>query len=309
MQPQNQIHSNLLIKLYLLILLSEVLIFSSCIHEEPGICEDKQQMIQVQILPQWDSQVQLPKGMRVLFYSLDTHKYVQDNFSAQGGEAEIRTGNYQFIIYNNDSEKIRIRNTENYESAEAYTSKISRPSYNSPVNDEETYGQPDIFWLDRIESFKVSSKSSVVRFYPQQVVFFYNGRVEVDGMEDVQEVRGAITGILGSVKLYTGKTNKPSTLFFDAFKEKQDIVFSFRSFGIYNQGVTPVKQYLVLEFLLPNGIVQRNIDISEQMENLLQGGYVRVKDKITIPPDTTGTDNGFNANVEDWKEIIYPIEI
>lgn len=284
-------------------------LFTSCIDDDNENCSNGKKMIHLQILPEWEGQMGLPEGIRVTFYSLKTHKYVQDNYLAKGGYSDIREGNYQLIMYNNDSEKIRFRNVDTYDAHEAFTNQISRPSYQSPVSGEETYAQPDMLWLDRINEFDISSRSAVIRFKPRQMVKLYSGRVEVEGLEHVQEVRGAVTGIIGSLNLSSGKSNEPATLFFDAGIRSDSVYFNFRSFGTFYTKSTPIKHYLVLEFLLPKGIVQRNIEITHQMDSLLNGGYIKINTEISVPPDTTGTDGGFNANVGDWKEIIYPIPI
>ena len=291
------------------ICLIQIFLFSSCIFEDLSDCPQPKKMVNVQILPQWDAQDDLPDGVRVWFYSINTHKYVQDNFLPQGGETELRSGNYRLILYNNDSEKIMFRNIASYETAEAYTSTVLRPSYENPVSGEDTFVQPDKLWSDHIDGFEVSSKSSVIRFQPRQLVKVFTGKVEVEGLEKVLEVRGAVTGMLGSINLTTEDADRPSTICFDASTEHDDVLFSFRSFGVFYKGHGTTKHILSLEFLLPNGIIQRNVDISNQMENLLPGGFVEINNKLTIPPDTTGTGGGFNADVDDWKETIFHIDI
>lgn len=291
-----------------LVLQVMAVLLHSCIRE--GYDEDcEKQMVRLQVLPQWDAQAMLPEGVRVMFYSLDTHRYVQDNFPARGGEIELRQGNYQMVMYNNDSEKILFRNLNDYSAIEAYTNKMSRPSFVNPTIGEETYGQPDVLWMDKMESFRVASSSATVYFKPQQQVKLYTGWVEADGLGYVHGVRGAITGMLGNINLSTGKAGRPSTIFFDALVKGHTVTFSFRSFGVFQQELPSTKNYLSLEFLLPNGVVQRNVDITDKMGKLFNGGFVQLTDTLNIPPDTTTTGGGFNGTVDDWNEIIYPIPI
>lgn len=302
-------NKRLLIIANVCIYLVTIVLLSSCIKENLCECKPQKAMVHLQILPEWNTGIQRPEGIRIWFYSLDTHKYVQDNFPPQGGEILMREGNYQLILHNNDSEKIIFRNTGSYEAAEAYTNKMSRPSYISPVDNEDTFGQPDKLWLDFIDSFEISPKSTLIRFQPRQLTKTFAGTVKVEGLKNVQAVRGAITGMQGSILLSTGQANKSSTIFFDVTANKDDVKFEFRCFGPFHQKESIAKHFLALEFLLPHGIIQKNIDITQQIENLLDGGVVEINKEITIPPDTTGTDGGFNANVEDWKELVYPINI
>ena len=284
-----------------------VLLLSACIRDKHAECEDE--MISLRVVSHWEGQETIPEGIRLILYSLDSKRYIQDNFPKEGGEADIRKGNYQMFIYNNDSEKILFKNIGKYEDHEVFTNPIIRPSYISPVSGEETLGQPDKFWLDRIDFFELSSKSFKANFYPKQMVKKYNGYVEVEGIENAHEVRGAVTGMIGHLRLSTGEADNPSTIFFDANIVANTVIFNFQCFGVFHKESTPTKHYVALEFLLRKGIIQRNIDITEQMNKLLNGGAIKIEDELTIPPDTTGTEDGFNGNVDDWKEIIVPIII
>ena len=291
------------------IMLLIAIMFPSCIRDDNEDCAREREMIDVEIRPNWDGLKNLPEGIRVTFYSLKTNKYVQDNYLTHGGKSEIREDNYQLIMYNNDSEKILFRNIGKYETHEAYTNQVYRPSFQNPVQDEQTYAQPDNLWMDKIDFFEISPKSSVIHFRPKQMVRSYNGQIEVEGLKNAQQVRGAITCMIGRLQLTSEKGSEASTIFFDASSKSNTVLFSFRCFGIFSGESVSTKHYLALEFLLKNGIVQRNIDITNLIEKLPSGGDFAIDTEISLPPDTTSTNGGFDSKVNDWKEIIYPIEI
>lgn len=290
-------------------LLLIMLLFPSCIHDDNDDCTREKGIISVEILPDWEGQKGLPEGVRVYFYSLKTNKYVQDNYLTNGGKSEIREDDYQLILYNNDSEKIVFQNIGKYETHEASTNQMSRPSFQNPVQGEHTYSQPDNLWWDHIDSFEISPESTTIHFKPKQMVHLYNGRIEVEGLENAHGVRGAITGMIGRLQLASGKGSESSTIFFDATSDSNTVSFSFRSFGTFCGESVSTKHYLALEFLLKNGIVQRNIDITNLLKKNPNGGNFAIDAEISLPPDTTSTNGGFDSNVNDWKEIIYPIPI
>lgn len=293
-----------------LLSLSLISLFVGCIKEDCSLSEETYQ--KVHILPVWDENSNKPGGIRITYYSLKSKKYAQENLSPDGGITDIRKGDYSLILCNNDSEKIRFRNTSSYDTHEAYTGKISRPSYDNPVPDEETFDQPDVLWWDKIDTFSITDDPKVINFYPKQIVCKYEGEIQVEGMENVQAIRGAMTGMITTFRL-NGKQvgGKPGTVFFDAHSQKEEVAFSFLSFGVYEREEygDSLKHYLTLEFLLPNGIVSRRIDVTQQMDSIRAGGAFDIDQPIMIPPDTTDNNNGFNGNVSDWDEIFYPIGI
>lgn len=285
-----------------------LLLLSSCIKDYCSLSEQKIRTIR--ILPSWAEGSKKPEGIRVVLYAHKNGKYVQDNFLPEGGTMNIREGNYATIMYNNDSETIFFRKNTEYKTFEAYTKHISRPSFVNPVPEEDTFDQPDFLWADNHDTIEVSDVSLVISFYPQQLVKEYIGFIYVEGMEQVQAVRGAITGMMGSCVLSTKRTkDKSATIFFDADKASNGIHFKFRSFGIFQEDDISRKHYLTIEFLLPNSIARQNINITSQVDSLINGGILQFDKTIVLPPDTTGGDGGIDADVGKWDEIIYPIPI
>lgn len=286
-----------------------LLLFWSCIKEKKcHLSEQKTETIY--ILPVWEEGTIIPEGLRVTFYSKESNKYIQDNLLPKGGNTTIRGGEYELIIYNNDSEKIRYRNISKYNIHEAYTDKIQRPSYVNPVPDEETFEQPDVLWLDQKDYVLIHETPQTITVYPKQMVKEYTGRIVVEGMEQVQAIRGAITGMMSKLNLSTQKaTGKSGTIFFDVNAIDQGIEFTFRSFGVYTNDMLPRKHYLTLEFLIRNGIARQNIDVTNLMESLINGGVLKIDKIIVIPPDPTDPDGGFDADVGKWDEVTVPIPI
>lgn len=283
------------------------LLLNGCIKDRCPLTEGNLRMMQ--ICPLWPEGCQEPTGIRVFFYSFTYQKYVLDNYPPEGGSISIRQGKYALIMYNTDSETIFFRNAPDYSTHEAYTKRINRPSYVSPVPDEEGYEQPDILWEADIDAYDVDQTTSIIYLHPQQLVKEYSGTIAVEGLGPVKAVRGAVTGMMSSCFLKSKQCGtKSASVFFDIDKGLDSIYFKFRSFGIYQEDMSR-KHFLTLEFLLSNGIARKNIDLTEQLNRLMDGGKLLIDKTIVIPPDSTDSDGGFDTDVGKWDEIIYPIPI
>lgn len=286
-----------------------ILFMSACIKEKE--CKPLERNLEkVYILPEWEGGTVMPEGMRVSFYSFETGKYVQDNIPSTGGYTTLRDGEYELIICNNDSESILFKNASSSADYEATTNRITRPSYDNPAPGEETFDQPDKLWVDNKDFIQISEDSQTILVYPRQMVKEYTGQIIVEGMESVQAIRGAITGMMSRLLLKSRKAGgKAGTVFFDISAAGQGISFTFKSFGVYRGDLGSQRHYLTIEFLLPNGIARQKIDITDQMEALVTGGKLIIDKKIVIPPQPEDPDGGFDADVGKWEEVIVPIPI
>lgn len=296
----------------LIIALSISLLLTGCIREE---CPAEERKLRtVYIYPIWEDGTKLPEGIRVYFFSLETKKFVQDNLDAKGGYTDIRDGQYSLLMLNNDSEKILFRNNTLYKTFEAYTNKLSPQSYVGPVPEEEAFDQPDNLWVAVIDTLIVSEVTKEIRLYPKPAIHQYYGWVEIENPEYVGLVRGAITGLQSSVKLSDKTTkDKPGTVFFSAQKSKAGITFAIRTFGVVQTNSTigrTENHYLLLEFLQSHGTFRCSFDITETMKTIQDGDTIRIRERIVMPTDSTDiNDNGFQAKVGDWDEVIYPIQL
>lgn len=286
-----------------------IFLLFACIREKETPFSDRI-LRTVNILPVWEGMAGMPEGLRVTFYLMGSNKYIQDNLPPEGGSTMMREGEYGFIMYSNGSEKIFFKNVSKYGEIEASTNKVHRPSYVSPVPEEESFDQPDMLWMDKYESVLICGEPPVLKVYPRQIVKEHCGEIAVKGMEQVQAIRGAITGMTSRFLLSTEKSHgEPGTIFFDVSATDKGVAFTFRTFGVYNKDNSARKHYLTLEFLLPNGIAKQNIDITDQLENLIDGECLKINNEIVIPPSPTDPDGGFDADVGKWDEVIVPIPI
>ena len=297
-------------KLVLVIFVS--LLFTGCIKEDYSCNEKGLRTVRIVVI--WPDNDKIPEGIRVYFFSQNTKKYTQDNLNTEGGYTDIRDGQYSLLMYNNDSEKIQFRNISQYKSIEAYTSKIGAPSQTSPAPEEEIFDQPDALWVASIDTLIVSDDTKEIRLYPKPVIHRYYGKVDIEGIEHVKQVRGAVTGMKSSMKLVDRSTTaKPVTLYFNGKKDENVITFAWKTFGIIqedNVQTEKLKHYLILEFLLSHKTIRYEFDITDKADVLPDEGTITINAPIVIPPDTTsGNDDGFQGNVGNWDEILYPIPL
>ena len=104
----------------LLVLLSSLLMLTGCSRRD---ILDDYPVSGVDIKLDWDGVTdQLPEGVRVIFYPKNGDGRKVDKYlSVRGGEMKVPPGRYSVVAYNYNTESIRIRGEESYETIEAYT--------------------------------------------------------------------------------------------------------------------------------------------------------------------------------------------
>ena len=103
-----------------LVLLSSLLMLTGCSRRD---ILDDYPVSGVDIKLDWDGVTdQLPEGVRVIFYPKNGDGRKVDKYlSVRGGEMKVPPGRYSVVVYNYNTESIRIRGEESYETIEAYT--------------------------------------------------------------------------------------------------------------------------------------------------------------------------------------------
>ena len=104
----------------ILVLLSSLLMLTGCSRRD---VLDDYPVSGVEILLDWAGVTdELPEGVRIIFYPKDGEGRKVDRYlSVQGGEMKVPPGRYSVVAYNYNTEVVRIRGEESYETIEAYT--------------------------------------------------------------------------------------------------------------------------------------------------------------------------------------------
>ncbi|MEG0947980.1 MAG: DUF5119 domain-containing protein [Bacteroidales bacterium] len=312
-------------------------------HWEPGVSIDPDWEIEWSVvLPQE------PEGVRLITYPNYEQVAGQTyNLPKYGGKLNMPVGSHNLMFYNNDTESVLF--TGNGEQTKVTTHPRTRASYTKLHPDEVTMNTPDMLFAAYFRDLQIDEpdensynqiqKNLDVHLSPR--VFSYVIRYEVkSGLEYVEQARGALSGMSGTVYLANGHTDDdPVTLLFDCYKKEWGCETVIRSFGVpgiklydvqgpkavesagnytgrtnnhllydrneANKVIEVNKKYehrLTLEIYLTNGKTKRiELDVTDQVNSQPRGGVIVVSNLI-IKPDDSDSDGGFDTSVDGWGD-------
>lgn len=203
---------------------------------------------------------QEPEGVRLIAYpdGQQSQGLVYD-LPKDGGLVDLFSGNYEILLYNNDTEYIIYEGLDNVWSATATTKNATRSPYSEENPEETTVRQPDLLFTSHDPSlvvdypeFTTSGEIVQVNIHKEMhpVVYSYIIRYEIDsGVEYVLDARGAISGMAGTVCMADGRTldDVVTVLYEDCDISEYGVEAVVRSFGLCN--IAPSKG----EYVSKNG--------------------------------------------------------
>ena len=141
-----------------LVLLSSLLVLNGCSRRD---ILDDYPVSGVEISLNWDGVTdKLPEGIRVIFYPKDGEgKKVDRYLSVRGGEMKVPPGRYSVVAYNYNTESIRIRGEESYETIEAYTGNCNGLGI---AGTEKMVWSPDSLYVLNIDELKIDKSEEVL---------------------------------------------------------------------------------------------------------------------------------------------------
>ena len=323
----------------LLVLLSSVLMLAGCSRRD---ILDDYPVSGVEISLDWDGVTdKLPEGVRVIFYPKDGEgKKVDRYLSVRGGEMKVPPGRYSVVAYNYNTEYVRIRGEESYETIEAYTGHCNGLGI---AGTEEMVWSPDSLYVLNIDELQIKKSEEVLHldWKLESVVKKYSFAVEVKGLEYVVSILGCVNGLSDCYCIGKGCgmcNSKP--IYFEARKEGGKVIGYFTAFKQKKDastrmlkvtgGSTHVKGNveLMLSFVRTDNTVQKKtIDVTEIIGMLEDAGTgedgkqesppeieLPPDDKIEVekpvtPPNPDG-GGGMDGNVDGWgpeDEVELPV--
>ena len=107
---------------------------------------------------------------------------------------KVPPGRYSVVAYNYNTESIRIRGEESYETIEAYTGNCNGLGIEGT---EKMVWSPDSLYVLNIDELKIEKSEEVLRldWKLESVVKKYSFAVEAKGLEYVATVVGSIDGL------------------------------------------------------------------------------------------------------------------
>ena len=314
-----------------LVLLSSLLVLNGCSRRD---ILDDYPVSGVEISLNWDGVTdKLPEGIRVIFYPKDGEGKKVDRFlSVRGGEMKVPPGRYSVVAYNYNTESIRIRGEESYETIEAYTGNCNGLGI---AGTEKMVWSPDSLYVLNIDELKIDKSEEVLSldWKLESVVKKYSFAVEVIGLEYVTTIVGGFNGLSDCYHIGKGygasssqpiyfevkKDGNKVVAYFTAFKQTKEMSVPTRiseSGSTSSRGVGDIK--LILRFIKTDNTVQEMvIDVTETIGTLEDTGTgedgkptpppeieLPPDDKIEVekpetPPNPDG-GGGMGGNVDGW---------
>lgn len=253
---------------------------------------------------------------------------------------DVPVGNYNVIAYNNDIKLISFDDENNYDLCNAYLKNIDRDAYESDnhVSHGEgsifhvqtkqlTVGQPDDFYMESVENFKVEEipnhlEQKKLFITIEDEVIIVEIALEINGLHNVKQARGVVSDICNSLTMHDHAEHQAddlSTVFCDikcgATSVTTEVrLFSFSRFsGSSDTRSIQANQRFIVDFLLKDGtVINHIVGIREYLTDEIKryGGRIHINTDITIPDVEIDENGGFAPEVEGWKdEIIVDIPI
>lgn len=284
-----------------------------------------------------------PEGVRLVTERISDGYRQVFNLPAGGGKVTLQPDTYTALLHNNDTEYIVFEETDRVASVTATTRTRTRSPYSDNNPSETTVNQPDFLFASYAEEFHIEELDEwvdgeeervlVVDVPMHPVVFSYIIRFEFDrGKEYINEARGALSGMAGTVNLSDRRTldDVVTVLYDDAEVSDYGVEAVVRSFGLCNFDPVPTDEYpdghfytpdeetssrsgrpkadddtrhiLTLELALKSGQVKTfEVDVTDRMREQPRGGVLLIQGLEVTPEEGEGSQTGgFEVSVDDW---------
>lgn len=279
----------------------------------------------------------MPEYMEVLFYDVQSKQLKYSSIiPSTGGRIRVSPGDYDIVAYSFGTESTQIDNLENKNTAEAFTTNITKMMAskfkaaveNAPKDDgaetkTDTKGyeddpiiyEPDHLYVARVEevnvpSFEGRDESIVIQSTASTIVDVYSLEVlGMSGCENIEKVEAFITGqhksnFFGELLRSIDPATLYVTMKVDATNGRLYTVFGTfgRMFDSNN------KVYLDITVTNTGGGQYRYVyDVTDQFEDDTDNSLI-IYDDIDIPAGASG-GGGLAPEVDDWEEENYDIPL
>lgn len=254
--------------------------------------------VPVRIELTWSARPQLPSGFYACFYPLESRPFV-DFLDPYGGVLSLNPGHYSVLLFNNDTQKVRYRNTTSYHDFEAYVPTVERPSLVAGAPAEQGIAEPDRLFVASVGDVEVLPSIDTLRIEQSPVRFFsaYSFTVQgITGLENLSAIQASLSGMAPWIRLSTGELGQPSaTIFLNFRRTEKGIEGGFSTFGHYDDPTE--KHLLTLEMRYQGRLVTRTYDVTQMLH---QTGRIDVVDMLDFPAVEGG--GGFDPEVGGWDK-------
>ena len=284
-----------------------------------------------------------PQVFRAMLASPETGEIVSERYVSNSGSDEngdyiegyliAPEGTYDFMAYELGSSVTMIGNEDDFYGIEAYTMRIEDhlmgyiPATRDEVDEMLIVSQPDHFFHSVHENIDVrrNERTDTLRtesgewFSAHSMVKSYYLQVRVAGFEYIRTAASLLSGMAGSVRVFTHDELEPSDsvhVFFGMKytgrqkMQKSSSTFAtlYATFNTFGK-IPDIRNIysLNLEFSLSDGSTQvEKIDITDMFETPLvkENQWILLEKEIEIkPPPGANVGGGLSPGVEGWKDI------
>lgn len=268
---------------------------------------DLEQQGHVQYSFKWEKLLKgypVPGQVRYCFYPADGGSVIQMDDDANGMSFTLPPARYKLLVFNCDADGIAFRNTNKYETAEAYiqTAKAA---------DELQAGQVPLYGIALEELEIKAGDNELVEFVPEPLVRNLSIKIKVDGMEKMVSCKGTISGMSTSINLSKQEIMAEETadLTFETTPSEEGVQANILMLGKpKEQGEEPPVQpgepgqpetpahEVTLDFTLSDGSNSSStIDLGTSIDET-EGHDIDVAIEATVVPGPT-----FTVKINHWE--------
>lgn len=270
---------------------------------------------------------QPPAGMTLYLYPLDENLETRrfDFKGITGGKVDIKPGRYNIICYNNDTYGVDFRNTDRYDSHEAYTRQSalnqSPDGNNLPVapgaEDEQLLICPDPMTGTSISNVSLESNDVTLTLQPRRLTCTYRYEItDVTNIGRVTSMFASISGMTSSLLLCDGNPGSEcATLVSEAVSDGMSrITGEFVTFR-HDNGCN-ASHHLMLYVWTDDGKLHclggsdTRFDMTEKLHQSGESGSVTLTvNGLEIPQSHDPEGTGYTPDIDDWPIVDTDIDI
>lgn len=270
---------------------------------------------------------QPPAGMTLYLYPLDENLETRrfDFKGITGGKVDIKPGRYNIICYNNDTHGVDFRNTDRYDSHEAYTRQSalnqSPDGNNLPLapgaEDEQLLICPDPMTGTSISNVSLESNDVTLTLQPRRLTCTYRYEItDVTNIGRVTSMFASISGMTSSLLLCDGNPGSEcATLVSEAVSDGMSrITGEFVTFR-HDNGCN-ASHHLMLYVWTDDGKLHclggsdTRFDMTEKLHQSGESGSVTLTvNGLEIPQSDDPEGTGYTPDIDDWPIVDTDIDI
>lgn len=288
---------------------------AACEHKE--LCYDHSSFAEVEVVFDWRYHPDTkPESMRLYLFPEEGGDPLLYEFpNHTGGIIRIRAGHYKAICYNSDTETIGFRNTEKFETFEAFAlqGELAIRGSAAPraegTENERIALSPEYLYSDKKTDINitVTKEKQKIILYPRQAVCRY--QVEIKNVSNLKEIfmngiGGALSSLSGGIMLGIGQQSAEVATFpFSIVEtEKQTLKGDFLTFG---QSASELRLHKMVIYVIMKDGSKRyyTFDVTKQVDNAVDPYNVYIIIDALPLPKTLNSDEGFQPEVENWQDI------